>query len=72
VAGGFGPSAEAPTGKTNLTNLASHLVLAVMSMQASEMPPTALQLEACKKQTEAFTSVMAQWSALKAEASRKK
>jgi photosystem II stability/assembly factor-like uncharacterized protein len=72
VAGGFGPSAEAPTGKTNLTNLASHLVLAVMSMQASEMPPTALQLEACKKQTEAFTSVMAQWSALKAEASQEK
>ena len=67
-AGGFGPSAESPVGKTNLTNLAGHLVAAVMSMQASEMAPTALQLEACKKQTAAFASLMAQWNALKAEA----
>ncbi len=69
IAGGFGPSADSPVGKTNLTNLASHLVAAVMSMQASEMPPTALQLDACKKQTAAFASLMTQWNALRAEAS---
>jgi len=36
-----------------------------MSMQASEMPPTAAQLEACKKQESEYAALMAKWSALK-------
>jgi photosystem II stability/assembly factor-like uncharacterized protein len=63
--GGFGapePPAVAPT----LTNIGSLLVAAVMGMQASEMPPTAAQLEGCQKQEAAYMAVMAKWSALKA------
>jgi photosystem II stability/assembly factor-like uncharacterized protein len=48
-----------------LNSMGGQLVTAVMSMQASEMPPTATELAACKKQAAAFTALMAQWSALK-------
>jgi hypothetical protein len=48
-----------------LNKLGGQLITAVMSMQASEMPPTATELAACKKQAAAFTALMAQWSALK-------
>jgi hypothetical protein len=61
--GGFG--AEAPAVPPSLTNIAGQLVGSVMSMQASEMPPTAAELEACRRQEAAYTTVMAKWAALK-------
>jgi hypothetical protein len=56
------PGAAAPP---NLANLAGQMVAAVMAMQSSEMPPTAAQLQACSRQTTAYTSLMAKWAALK-------
>jgi hypothetical protein len=63
--GGFGQP-EPPAATPTLTNIGSLVVGAVMGMQASEMPPTAAQLESCKKQEAAYTAIMAKWSALKA------
>jgi hypothetical protein len=37
-----------------------------MSMQASEMPPTAMELDACAKAESAYSALMARWSAIKA------
>ena len=48
-----------------LTKISSQLVAAVMPMQSSEMPPTAAELQACKKQEAAYAALMAKWSALK-------
>lgn len=63
---GFGPSTEAmPPGEANLTNIAGRLVASAMSMQASEMAPTATQLDACKRQIAAYNALMAQWNSLK-------
>jgi hypothetical protein len=45
------------------------MVASVMTMQGSEMQPTAAQLEACRKQEAAYTALMAKWAALKASAS---
>jgi hypothetical protein len=64
--GGFGPPAEPPAVAPTLTNMGGQLIAAVMGMQSSEMPPTAAQLEACKKQETAYMGLMAKWSALKA------
>ena len=62
--GGFG--APEPATPPNLANLAGQMIAAVMAMQSSEMPPTAAQLQACSRQTAAYTTVMAKWAALKA------
>jgi photosystem II stability/assembly factor-like uncharacterized protein len=64
--GGFGPGADTPPVPATLANIGGQLVAAAMSMQGSEMPPTATQLEACKKQESEYTALMAKWSALKA------
>ena len=64
--GGFGPGADTPPVPATLANIGGQLVAAAMSMQGSEMPPTAAQLEACKKQESEYTALMAKWSALKA------
>jgi hypothetical protein len=48
-----------------LTKISSQLVAAVMPMQGSEMPPTAAELQACKKQEAAYAALMAKWSVLK-------
>ena len=61
--GGFG--APEPATPPNLANLATQMIAAVMAMQSSEMPPTAAQLQACSRQTAAYTSLMAKWAALK-------
>ncbi len=61
-ASGGDATATAP----NLSNISSALITAVMSMQGSEMPPTAAQLEQCKKQQVTYASLMAKWTALKA------
>ena len=53
-----------------LAEIGGQLVASVMTMQGSEMPPTASQLEACKKQEAAYTSLMARWAALKEPADR--
>ncbi len=67
--GGFGPGAETtPAPPPNLTSISGQLIAAVMPMQASEMPPTAVELENCRKQQAAYTALMAKWSALKARA----
>jgi hypothetical protein len=63
--GGFG--AAAPAGPANLSNIGPSLIAAVMPMQASEMQPTAPELEACTKQEAAYTALMAKWAALKAK-----
>jgi hypothetical protein len=39
-----------------------------MGMQASEMPPTAAELQACGQQQAAYAAVMAKWAALKTKA----
>jgi photosystem II stability/assembly factor-like uncharacterized protein len=64
--GGFG--AQAPAPPPTLANIAGQLVGAVMPMQASEMPPTASELETCQKQQAAYTALMAKWTALKTAA----
>jgi photosystem II stability/assembly factor-like uncharacterized protein len=65
---GFGPGAEAPAGQPTLTKIGSQLIASVMTMQASDMPPTAAQLEACKKQESAYNALVSKWLALKATA----
>jgi hypothetical protein len=62
--GGFGDAEPAPA--PTLANIPGQLVAAAMAMQGSEMPPTAAQLEACKKQQAAYATLMAKWTALKA------
>jgi len=64
--GGFGAE-EAPSAAT-LANIAGQLVAAVMPMQGAEMPPTAAELEACRKQEAAYTALMAKWTAIKTAA----
>ncbi|HTX37665.1 MAG TPA: hypothetical protein VME43_21705 [Bryobacteraceae bacterium] len=63
--GGFG-GAE-PATPPNLSNIAGQLVAAVQPMQASEMPPTAVELEACHHAEAEYASLMAKWTALKAK-----
>ncbi len=65
--GGRGASAE-PAPPPNLANIGAQLVAAVMGMQASEMPPTAAELQACGQQQAAYAAVMAKWAALKTKA----
>jgi hypothetical protein len=43
------------------------MVSSVLPMQSSELPPTAVQLEACAQQQAAYTTVMTKWAALKAK-----
>jgi photosystem II stability/assembly factor-like uncharacterized protein len=64
--GGFGAPAGSPA-PPNLANAGAQMIAAVMPMQASEMPPTAPQLQACSRQEAAYTSLMAKWAALKAK-----
>jgi len=51
-----------------LGNIGVHMVAAVMGMQAAEMPPTALELQACSRQQTAYSALMTKWTALKAAA----
>jgi hypothetical protein len=63
---GFG-GPPAPPVPATLANVAGQMVGSVMPMQGSEMPPTAAQLDACKKQEAAYSALMAKWAALKAQ-----
>jgi hypothetical protein len=63
--GGFAGGAEAPAVAPTMTNIGTQLVAAAMAMQGSEMPPTAAELAACRKQEAAYTALMAKWAALK-------
>jgi len=65
--GGRGAAAEPPP-PPNLANIGAQMVAAVMGTQASEMPPTASELQACSRQEAAYTALMAKWAALKAKA----
>jgi hypothetical protein len=69
--GGRAFGAPEPQGQPNLANIAAELIAAVMPLQASEMPPTALELQACNRQEAAYTALMAKWTALKAKVSGK-
>ena len=63
--GAIDASGDTPA-PTTLSNIGTQLVAAAMAMQGSEMPPTAAELEACRKQEAAYTALMAKWAALKA------
>jgi len=69
TAGGRGGGGGAPesTPSPNLANIGGQMVGAVMGMQASEMAPTAVQIQACNQQQAAYTALMAKWAALKAK-----
>ncbi len=62
--GGASPAGTHPT----LAGLPAQMVASLSSMQASEMPPTAAELDACAKQEAAYSATMAKWSAVKAAA----
>lgn len=62
----FGGAPEAPAPPT-LANLALLVVNSVMSLQAAEMAPTAIQLEAVHRGQAAYASVMAKWASIKAK-----
>jgi hypothetical protein len=64
--GAFGAPAEPPPPPT-LTNIGGQLVGAVQAMQASEMAPTAAQLQAANDQETAYNTLMTKWAALKAK-----
>jgi len=67
--GGFGAAAEPPP-PPNLSNLAAQMIGAVQGMQAAEMAPTALELQACAKAEAAYSALMAKWNALKTTAAK--
>jgi photosystem II stability/assembly factor-like uncharacterized protein len=64
--GGRGAAAEAPAVPATLTNISGTMIASVMSMQGSEMAPTAATLDAAHKQQAAYTALMLKWTALKA------
>lgn len=64
--GGRGGGAAEPPAPPNLSNIGAQMVGAVQGMQAAEMSPTALELQACAKEEAAYTGLMAKWAALKA------
>jgi photosystem II stability/assembly factor-like uncharacterized protein len=63
--GGFG--APEPPPAATLANIGGRLVGAVMPMQASEMPPTATQLQVYEREAAAYATLMAKWGAIKAK-----
>jgi len=65
--GGGRGGAAADERPANLSDIAGEMVASVMPMQASEMPPTAVQLKACADRQTAYTAVMARWTALRAK-----
>jgi hypothetical protein len=67
--GGRGGAAAAATSAPTLNGIGAQMVASLMSMQASEMPPTAAELEACATQEAAYNALMQKWSALKTAAS---
>jgi len=62
--GGRGAAPEAAPAP-NLSNIGAQMVGAVQGMQAAEMPPTALELQASARAEAAYTALMAKWTALK-------
>jgi hypothetical protein len=62
-----GRGAPAPPPPPNLANIATQMVAAAMTMQGSELPPTAAQIQACNQQEANYTALMAKWAALKAK-----
>ncbi len=63
--GGFG--APEPPAKPTLQNIGVLMVGAAMGLQASEMAPTADQVDACNREQGTYTALLAKWSALKAK-----
>jgi hypothetical protein len=58
--------ATPPTSPANLANISGRLVTSVMGFQGSELPPTAVQIAACRKQLAVYTALMTRWTALRA------
>ncbi len=69
--GGRGGGAPEPPPPANLSNIGARMVGAAMPMQASEMAPTAVQIEACVKEEAVYSSLMAKWAAVKVKAGGK-
>ena len=67
--GGFGFGAPQPAAPPTLANIGAQMVSSVMPMQSAELPPTAVELQACAHQEGAYTALMAKWTALKAKVS---
>jgi hypothetical protein len=63
--GARGAAAAEPPPAPNLANIGAQMVAAALSMQGSEMPPTAAQIRACSQQEAAYTALMAKWAAVK-------
>jgi hypothetical protein len=57
-----------PAAPPTLGGIGAQMVAAVMGMQAAEMPPTALELQACSRQQVAYAALMTKWTALRAAA----
>ncbi len=65
--GPFGAGPSSPSNPPTLTTISGELVTSVMSMQGSELPPTATEVATCTKQLAAYTSLMNRWSAIRAQ-----
>jgi len=63
--GGSGAPATPPP-PPNLATISAQMIAAVMPLQASEMPPTEMQLQACSQQEAAYSELMSKWTALRA------
>jgi hypothetical protein len=68
--GGRGAATAEPAAPPNLANIGAQNVAAAQSLQASEMPPTIAEVQACNQQQAAYADLMAKWAALKARISR--
>jgi len=67
IPGGVAGGEQPPPPPPNLATIAGQMIAAVMGMQASEMPPTAAELQACSQQQAAYQAVMAKWAGLRAK-----
>jgi photosystem II stability/assembly factor-like uncharacterized protein len=71
-AGGGGRGRGAGPGTTTesltLNGVAAQMIAAAMSMQAADVTPTAREVAACAEAQRQFTTVMAKWTAAKAQA----
>ncbi len=65
--GGRGGAAAEPPAPPNLANIGAQMVAAAQSMQGSELPPTAAQIQTCGREQASYTALMTRWTALKAK-----
>ena len=63
--GGAGTPGGSPAAAPTLASIGPEMVAAAMTMQGSEMAPTAAAVTACQQRQVEFTALMAKWTALK-------